>query len=164
MYGPVSHILLLWGKRKGSRKSLVGLLQTPGSNGGDLDHGDGGEGRKPMYSGYILKMSMNTSFLSLKERRGEGGAGKLLQRTLSSANCPELDKFPTESNSFLVPAGDPEQRGALPCPSPHGTQQASRDPQPLFPSQPEPLQACPNPRKTEGLGEGRGGRGTEGAR
>lgn len=55
------------GKTEGcEKKSLVRLLQTPGSNGGDLNHGDGGEGRKPVYSGYILKMNIIPSFTKKK--------------------------------------------------------------------------------------------------
>lgn len=60
-----------------------------------------------------------------------------------------------ESNSFLVPTGDSNQKEAAPCPSPHSIQQARPGARlPLFPSQ-------PGGRGKEGEGEGEGGAGRE---
>lgn len=81
-------------------------------------------------------------------------AARLLQRTLTSANCLGLDKFPRESNSFLVPTGDSNQRGTAPCPSPHSTQPSRRGPK--SPSSQVSLgtsRGRPGPRKAEGCGE-----------
>lgn len=94
---------------------------------------------------------------------------RLLQRTLLSAECLGLDKFPNESNSFLVPTGDSNQRGAAPGPSPHSTQQAR--PGPRSPSSQVSLGTSPeclDPRKAEGSarsgGERRRRKGEKSAR
>lgn len=105
-------------------KASIGYCKPPGSN-----HRASGAGKKRMYSGYIAKMSLNT-FPVTKKR---GGGQLSYCRGLSSANCPEFAKFPTASNSFLVPTG-PRPEGSFALPESSGrTRQASPGPKAPLP-------------------------------